>query len=157
MRILGLLFLMGVAIASCGSKKNTAGNAASFQLSETDHVSLTRSGCYGTCPVYQLKIMGNGDVVYFGRNFVEMLGVHTGKLDMNSTEMLFEKLNTYSWKKYPDQYPMDNVDFPQFVIEFKKGDFVKTIRGNSNTDEELIQLGAYLDSLIKEINFSKEN
>jgi hypothetical protein len=159
MRTYGIFLLLSIAIVSCGSKKKAAAsnNTESVQLLETDYVSIFRAGCYGTCPIYQLKIFGNGDVVYFGRNFVEMVGVHVGKLDIETTEALFVKLNTYSWKKYPDQYPMDNVDFPQFVLEFKKGDFVKTIRGNTNTDEELIELGKYLDTFTGKVSFSKED
>jgi hypothetical protein len=160
MKLYTMVLMLTLALSGCAAKKKAADSAPesviSSELLSADYISLFRSGCFGTCPVYQLKIMGNGDVIYYGRQFVSMIGIHVGSLDQSEVAELFESLNEYQWKKYPEQYPIDNVDFPQFVLEYQRGDFIKVIRGNSNTDKELLDLTLKLDSFTDQISFQKE-
>jgi len=42
-------------------------------------LTVDRSGCFGTCPVYVLRLERNGNALYDGKEFVARLGRYTGK------------------------------------------------------------------------------
>ena len=44
-----------------------AGRAKAPAPLSTDEVQLTRTECYGTCPVYTVTIRGDGSVVFEGQ------------------------------------------------------------------------------------------
>jgi TonB family protein len=46
-----------------------------------DYVKLSRSGCYGTCPVYEVTINSNGDVTWNGSAFVSSTGIVHSRIE----------------------------------------------------------------------------
>jgi hypothetical protein len=44
-------------------------------------VSLSRSECYGTCPVYRVTLSRSGRATYIGEAFVERVGRHRRSVD----------------------------------------------------------------------------
>jgi hypothetical protein len=53
---------------------NPSETQAPLSVEAGDFVELSRSGCYGTCPSYKVKIAENGDVSWSGGGFVEAVG-----------------------------------------------------------------------------------
>jgi hypothetical protein len=51
-------------------------------------VTLSRTACFGTCPVYTLKIFEDGSVVYEGREFVKKKGEVRGQIRKKAVEDL---------------------------------------------------------------------
>jgi len=47
---------------------------ASPQKQDSDFVSLSRDGCYGECPIYTVTVYSDGNVCYFGKQFVKVVG-----------------------------------------------------------------------------------
>jgi hypothetical protein len=41
---------------------------------------LESTGCYGKCPVFEYKVFNDGRVTYFGRNYVDKMGVYEAAL-----------------------------------------------------------------------------
>ena len=39
-------------------------------------ITLSRTACYGTCPVYSIELHGDGTVLYSGKSNVAFIGVH---------------------------------------------------------------------------------
>lgn len=157
MRIFVLSFLL-IGLLACKSKEKTISNTPPNIEKSTeldDFVSLDRTGCFGTCPIYQIKIFRSGKVQYIGKKFVENEGTFQAQLDKTSLDDLFSEIDSLNWKSFPDQYPMDNVDFPQFRVEIKLGDFQKVIRGNTRADEAIIKLTQTIDGLIKTLTLEK--
>lgn len=146
-----LLFLLIIGLFSC---KNTAVQQ-NTPTEKTDFISLYRGACYGTCPVYKIIINGDGSLIYFGKNNVEALGSHKGRISEAKTKELFRKVKNIDWKKLPETYPIDNVDFPSFALEYHWTKDSKKVKGNSNADQELIDLSIYIDQLIQEISLEK--
>ena len=46
----------------------------------TLRITLSRSGCYGKCPTYEVEIHGDGTVLYDGKFDVAAKGKHTAKI-----------------------------------------------------------------------------
>jgi len=145
--------LLLVVCFSCSNQKKLLKETNSSNQT----ISLTRTGCYGTCPMYDLKIKANGVVEYTGRAHVKNIGNYKGTISKESADKLFEKINNYNWSEYPNAYPIDNVDFPQFIITYNSSSIQKEVRANSNASEELIQLSKELDTILKAINLEQTN
>lgn len=143
-----------MVLAACKTKENTT-SQSNETVAKESFISLYRSGCYGTCPSYKVTINGDGSFLYFGKSNVENLGSYIGNIE-NVSE-LFQDLETYKWKSYPEKYPIDNVDFPQFTLEFSNKKISKTIHANSKAAKELIDLTEKIDALIKGASVEKLN
>lgn len=160
MKVLSVMALLLLSFSCANSKKskNTSEAVVSNEvvtLADADFVSLSRTGCYGTCPIFKIQVFGNGNVIYYGRQFVDKLGIYTGTLGSDDMKVLLEKVADAKLFEKPEQYPIDNFDFPQFIVEFQVGDKLKTIRGNSYADKEVLELTLLLDELSGKINFTK--
>jgi hypothetical protein len=65
----------------------------------TLRITLSRHGCYGRCPTYEVEIRGDGTVLYDGKFNVAAKGKHTAKVSHASLVELvdfFRKANYFS-------------------------------------------------------------
>jgi hypothetical protein len=60
------------------------------QLGEVE-IELTRMQCYGWCPVYSVKLSGDGTLAYTGRSYVKTKGEHYGVIDPQHLLPLLER------------------------------------------------------------------
>lgn len=149
MKYFAALFML-ISIA-CSNNKNIS--KATTSINERDSISLTRTGCFGTCPIYELSIKANGEVKYNGKAYVENIGSFEGNI--KSTKTLFQNISNLNWKSYPDKYPIDNVDFPQWQLTYNSSKLTKEVKCNSNAAEELKALALVLDELVKKIELNE--
>lgn len=150
MRILFLVFTSFCFLA-CKQNKSIE---QSTPFKPSDYIQLSRAACFGTCPVYEVQIFANGRVVYEGQRNVLNVGRYSSKLNEEQTKLLFEDLIQLNWSSYPDAYPIDNVDFPQFKLVFQSQALDKSIKANSNAATELIELAKKIDFIISKLEFS---
>ena len=141
-------------LIGCKTKEKAVTNE-SIELSKEMFFSLYRGACYGTCPSYKITINGDGSFTYFGKRYADRLGGYKGNITNEETKNFFMKLAKYNWSSYPDEYPIDNVDFPQFTLEYFDAKLKKKIMANSNAAAELIELSKNMDALIKSMTMDK--
>lgn len=156
MKIKLLFFLSFFLFFACKTKQINTEIKAEIEPKQK-FISLYKGACYGKCPVYKLTINGDGSFIYFGKSNVQYLGAHKGFIPSRELKPMFDKLETYTWNKYPEQYPIDNVDFPQFTLEYYDGKLRKKIHANSNAAKELIALAESLDLLSQQLTMEKLN
>ena len=79
---------------------------------EFDFIKLKRTECYGTCPVYKVKIYSNGIVEYNGVMFVKKIGSYQWKIDKKAVNLLNEYIKKHGYfgikKKEPTQIMTDH-------------------------------------------------
>lgn len=86
--ILGLVLLLGVTAVSA------QGPGAQIAL------TLERTACFGTCPIYSVTIYDDGTVVYEGERFVDVLGEQTSQIDpalVEQTVQAFADAGYFDW------------------------------------------------------------
>lgn len=147
MKYLLLLALLGVFC--CKSTKSVNLNQHE-NTAESDFIVLKRGACFGTCPIYELTLFANGKLNYKGKAYTAYTGFYTGQIDKEKALVFFNKIKKYNWATYPEKYPVDNVDFPQFVLQYHTTKMQKEIKGNSRAAVELVELTKELDSFVKE-------
>lgn len=71
--------------AGCHSRSAVPERAASLAF---DAVKLSRTACYGKCPVYDVEIKSDGTVIYDGKAFVKSLGRQQAAISKDSLSLL---------------------------------------------------------------------
>lgn len=156
-----LVLSIMMALTGCKSNKETASSAsaATEQSSESPAtetpstasaklVSIKRTACYGRCPIYQLTIMDNGELLYEGKRFVEKIGTYTGLITGQDLENVIKKINEVKYFELEDAYDVPIADFPTCVTSVNLDGKSKTIMNKQGAPAELKSLELYIDSLI---------
>jgi hypothetical protein len=63
-------------------------------------ITLERTPCFGSCPVYTVTLLENGTVLYSGENFVEVMGEQITEIDPAAVEQMvnaFENVGYFDW------------------------------------------------------------
>jgi hypothetical protein len=92
-------------------KANTETNVQSSNTADAV-ITLERTACFGTCPVYQLTIYGDGRVVYEGKAFVTVTGKRTTQISPEQLQQLLTAFETANFFSLNDQYVVEATDLP---------------------------------------------
>lgn len=116
-------------------------------------ITLEKTECYGTCPVYTITIFGTGKVMYEGKKHVKKEGKYEKELKDNEVSKLFnafECANFFDFKsEYTDELLMD---LPTTYITFEHRGFKKKIKDYVGAPEELKKL----EKMVEEISEGDE-
>jgi hypothetical protein len=112
-------------------------------------ITLERTACFGTCPVYTVTIFDDGSVVYNGTNFVDVEGEQTVQIDpeiVKTAVKVFEDAGYFDWN---DEYMnMTVTDQPYVTISVTRDGETKKIShyyGDENAPLALTYVEAWVD------------
>ncbi len=149
--------IFGLGLMSCNAKKEV--NKVTEQTEnkyQQDWVKLTRSGCFGTCPVYNVTIYGNGIVKYEGVRFTDKIGMFIGHIDPALFEGIVKEVNASNFMEMKDVYKAIVSDLPSATVLLHLGDTEKQVIENGDAPRELKLLQKYLDGIVSSIKEWKE-
>ncbi|MFC1947461.1 DUF6438 domain-containing protein [Chloroflexota bacterium] len=119
---------------------------------ETVKITLERTECYGFCPVYTLTILGDGTVIYDGKDHVQTLGMIEITIDEAKIEKLVEKFEALDYFSFNNEYTERTItDAPTVTTSITLDGKTKTVKhyhGDFNAPEELGQLEDYIDEIV---------
>jgi hypothetical protein len=95
-RVLYLLATALFALISIGCSSNIQ--------TEGVVISMERTACYGTCPVYTLTIKGDGTVIYEGKDFVKVTGKQDSKISDDKVKKLIQEFYDIDYFSLEDSY-----------------------------------------------------
>src|SRR5262249_52278642 len=55
------------------------------------HISVSRTACFGTCPIYDVDIAGDGAVHFNGIRFTAVTGAQTATISRDAVKTLFDR------------------------------------------------------------------
>lgn len=87
------------------------------QKTDQDEITLERTACFGTCPMYKVTITGDGTVTFKGVRFTKVEGVAKGKITQSDFKRMvseFEKINYFS---LPDSFAPGTPVCPRMVTD----------------------------------------
>jgi ankyrin repeat protein len=79
-------------------------------------IALSRSECYGSCPVYDVEIASDGTVTYDGRNFVLVGGKHVSHITPERVRALFAAFRKAEFFTLYDDYRAGITDSATYVV-----------------------------------------
>ena len=129
--------------------------------SELDDVVITleRTPCFGTCPVYTLNIFGNGTVVYEGKDFTEVKGKVETTISQDKVEQLISEFEKADYFSLNNNYTKRTITDAETVITSITIDGkIKTIehyRGDFSAPKKLTELEDRIDEIINSAQWIK--
>jgi hypothetical protein len=119
-------------------------------------ISMMRTACYGTCPIYNVQIYTSGKVQYEGKNFVDRIGRYHTTFDTASLQKLQDKIRSINYFSFQDKYDSPITDLPSVITEVHLDGQVKKIEDRHKGPKELDELYAEIDALLAEAKWTKE-
>lgn len=92
-------------------------------------ISLSRSGCYGTCPVYSVSIGAHGGIEFFGQSYVAEKGAHSIPISPDSVRALAREFIDADFYSMQDEYLAHVTDLPTTGISIAIDGRQKKITG----------------------------
>ena len=138
--ILMILGLM-VGVASVNAQENK-GNPV---------ITLERTACFGSCPMYTVSIYENGDVVYNGEKFVSITREQITQIDPETVKLMvkaFEDAGYFDWKEAYDTQTV--TDLPSVITSVtSNGKTHRIVRyaGDSSAPLALPFLEQWIDTM----------
>ena len=96
-----------------------------------DSITLERTACFGTCPMYKVTVTSDGTVTFNGERFTKTTGVANGKISRESFRQLvseFEKINYFS---LPDRYTPGTPVCPQRITDMPSANTSIRLKGKA--------------------------
>lgn len=97
---LGVLFLGACTTGSQGG------------IPEDFQVTIEKSACHGTCPVYTLTVSADGTVTYNGLEHVAVSGEQTATLPESAVIELFDAVQAAEFFSLDEEYTIPATDLP---------------------------------------------
>ena len=149
----------GLALAACSPREPSPATrpAAEAAAAQAPVVTLERTPCFGTCPVYTVAITPSGTVRFNGRHHVAHTGEATATIPAARVDSLLAELKAGGYFELADRYVMDALacgmyatDSPTIITSATLGGMTKTIRhdrGCSAAPAELSRLEQRIDEV----------
>ncbi|MFC2068385.1 DUF6438 domain-containing protein [Chloroflexota bacterium] len=144
---LSIFLLVATLSIGCNSNRTPVPNNIKDVV-----ITLERTACFGTCPVYKLTIYGDGRVIYEGMRFVKVEGTATTSISEDKIKQLiaeFQKIDYFSLK---DSYEERNAtDMPSAFTSLTVDGKTKATRhyhGDFNAPKKLTELENKIDQIV---------
>ena len=147
------LALLAVALAACSRRESSPAAAPE----NGPAVTLERTPCFGTCPVYTVAISRGGEVTFSGKRHVADTGQVTATIPRERVDSLLAELEAQGYFGFADAYVMDSpacgmyaTDSPTVITSATRDGETKTIRhdrGCSAAPPELSRLEQRIDEV----------
>lgn len=114
-------------------------------------ITLERTACFGSCPIYTISIFENGDVIYNGEKFVDVTGEQKSQIDPATVALMvkaFEDAGYFDWKEAYDT--MTVTDLPSAITSVtRNGETHKIVRyaGDNSAPLALPFLEQWIDMM----------
>jgi TonB family protein len=102
-------------------------------INEGDSIELSRSGCYGTCPAYEVKVSANGEVDWHGHAFVEAIGEKYSNIGTEAAHALVQKFLSPQFWALCGGYDASVTDNPTTQIKVQIGGRSKAVWNYANS------------------------
>jgi len=130
------LILLGILL-SCGLTKKA--NTSEIELI----ISLQRTACFGTCPIYKIEIFSDGSGIYTGTRFVENIGITKFSLSETQLNLILTQAEVIGFTNMQEEYSEPISDLPTTFIQIKN----KRIRDYTGAPKTLKNLENLIDQL----------
>ena len=122
---------------SCGLIKKT--DTSEIELI----ISLQRTACFGTCPIYKIEIYTDGSGTYTGTRFVENIGLTEFNLSEADLNLILSQAEAIGFANMEEEYSEPISDLPTTFIQIKD----KRIRDYTGAPKKLKNLEKLIDQL----------
>lgn len=139
MKLVAVIF---VGLATVLTRQSGAQTNASDNFS----ITLERTGCLGSCPVYKVTILGDGSVRYEGEDYVRIKGIHEKTIPISAVQKLVQKLRYEGFFRWEEAKTVC-LDFPDVNITATLDGQSKHVLEGCNTPGKVLRLAYEIDRI----------
>lgn len=122
-----------------------------------DQIVFSSSGCYGSCPIIDISITKEGNILFQGEGYTTPLGFYYAKINHKTKNYIFNKFRCANPLNLKDSYSVNHTDDQSLTTTFVKGGkIIKTIHdyGMAGT-KELIWAYIAISKMHKKIHLKR--
>jgi hypothetical protein len=129
---------------------------AAAPTAEIDSITLERTWCNGTCPIYTVTVRRDGTVTYDGEEYVKVRGHRSRRISSEQFQKLvreiqrigfFKLKDEYMSKEHPDGSFETVTDLPSAITTVRAGKTRKRIRNYYGGPESLAGFENLIDKV----------
>ena len=139
-------FLLAAFLLFTASKCKKDGDQSS-KFSAADRIEMSKTACFGGCPVFEFTLTGAGQATYNGIRFTEKEGKFTRNFERAITDSLFHAFLEANFWDFDDEYTAEVTDLPTTFLTLTHGDRNKRIKMYYEVPEALRELEKKVDEL----------
>ena len=136
---------LALGLAACASR-TAAPDAQRGRSEDTPAVrpaiSLERTPCFGSCPVYTISVSPSGQVTFEGRAHVLHLGTATGQIPQRWVDALLVELERAGYFGFANRYTLSEPACGQYVTDQPAVISTATVGGRTKRIEHDYGCGA---------------
>jgi len=128
---------------ACDATKKAQGEATSTEtkdFTEATVIQMSKGPCFGTCPVYDLTIKGNGEAMLVAKKFMDYEGTFNRTLKQEQVDALIGAFLDANFFEYEDAYTANVTDLPTTWITFTHDGRTKKVKAYYDIPESLVSL-----------------
>ena len=130
MRIMAAGVLL--SLASCARNEAASKPDESHQsVTSAPAITLERTACFGSCPVYTISVSPSGDVQYEGKAHVRQLGAATGRVPRERVDSLLSELDRGGYFTFAERYTSPEPACGRYVTDSPSVITSVTLRGRT--------------------------
>ena len=145
-----LLLVLGLLISGCVAGVGTPTTNPTENVFSDLVITMVRTACHGTCPIYKLAIRGDGTVTYEGQDFVQVKGQQTASLSLAQIQELVSAFEQASFFTLMDYTHVNTTDSPTVITSITLNGQSKTVNhyyGDSSAPQALFDLESKIDEI----------
>ena len=98
-------------------------------------ISLERTPCFGSCPVYTISVSPSGQVTFEGRAHVRRLGIVTGRIPKEQVDALLVELERAGYFGFASRYAASEPACGRYVTDLPSAISSATVGGRTKRIE----------------------
>ena len=122
-----------LALTVCAPRKvsQPVENSAAPNLASAPVITLERTACFGSCPVYTISVSPSGEVQYEGRAHVRKAGAATARVPRERVDSLLSELDRGGYFTFAERYTSPEPACGRYVTDSPSVITSVTLRGRT--------------------------
>jgi hypothetical protein len=136
--------------------KSLSGSSATPEEEAITEISLERTGCFGSCPIYKVILRKDGTATYIGKRFVSRLGTYHGKVEYGFLA-LAELVYRQGFFNLKERYAAPYTDLSTAIVSVVRHGKRKTVENcRGEAPIELWGIEMVIDALADDVKWTED-
>jgi hypothetical protein len=144
----GLILLWLGACAPRTAAAPPGENSAGTGTPSRPAITLERTACFGSCPVYTLSVSPSGEVTYEGKAHVRVLGAATAQIPKQGVDALLSELEKAGYFSFASRYASAEPTCGRYAVDLPTVITSATLDGRTKRIEHDYGCGAAPGALV---------
>ncbi len=130
--------------------------ATIYQSDNSLLISLEKTRCFGTCPVFTLEIYDDGAAILRGEENIHKIGEFRAALSKKQVKELVKEFRAKGFFTFEENYTSSASDLPTTYLSFTDKGITKKITDYDQAPDALRELEAKVESYIGILTWRKK-